>query len=65
MSSQKTWDVTWSFGQVTAVVLLAAPLISIIEYFMEGESGDYYLEGPSFPGDILSLLLGQYQTQRR
>ncbi|KAF3016578.1 hypothetical protein E8E15_001481 [Penicillium rubens] len=33
----------WSFGQVTAVVLLAAPLISIIEYFMEGESGDYYL----------------------
>jgi hypothetical protein len=28
----------WSFGQVTAVVLLAAPLISIIEYFMEGES---------------------------
>jgi hypothetical protein len=28
----------WSFGQVAAVVLLAAPLITIIEYLREGES---------------------------
>jgi hypothetical protein len=28
----------WSFGQVAAVVLLAAPLITIIENFKEGES---------------------------
>lgn len=28
----------WSFGQVAAVVLLAAPLITIIEYFKDGES---------------------------
>jgi hypothetical protein len=27
----------WSFGQVASVVLLAAPLITIIEYFQEGE----------------------------
>lgn len=28
----------WSFGQVASAVLLAAPLITIIEYFQEGES---------------------------
>ncbi|KAJ5538397.1 hypothetical protein N7494_007876, partial [Penicillium frequentans] len=28
----------WSFGQVAAVVLLAAPLITIIEYFKEGST---------------------------
>lgn len=35
----------WSFGQVASVVLLAAPLITVIEYIQEGESssGGYYL----------------------
>ena len=35
----------WSFGQVASVVLLAAPLITVIEYIQEGESssGSYYL----------------------
>lgn len=27
----------WTFGQVASMVLLAAPLITIIEFFQEGE----------------------------
>ena len=29
----------WTFGQVVPIVLLAAPLISIVEFFFEGEYG--------------------------
>lgn len=35
----------WSFGQVGAMVVLAAPLITLIGLFYEGESNhDYRLE---------------------
>lgn len=32
----------WSFGQVVAMVLLAAPVITILEYFDHSMSGLYF-----------------------